>query len=124
MRYKTQKSNQFRETERKWENNKMKLQGLFLVAIFSLAYMQLAKGQPQPRGNCPIRCGNVTIEYPFGISSGCYYPEDHSFNITCKEEKLIFGDMQVINILHSGELRVLKPTSFSCYNNNSSSTVL
>ncbi|KAL1193039.1 Wall-associated receptor kinase 4 [Cardamine amara subsp. amara] len=94
-------------------------EGLILVAIFfSLAYTQLVKGQPQPRGNCPNRCGDVAIEYPFGISSGCYYPGDPSFNLTCNEnEKLLFKDRhEVVNISHSSQLRLLFPASYVCFN--------
>ncbi|XP_010459836.1 PREDICTED: wall-associated receptor kinase 2-like [Camelina sativa] len=96
----------------------MKFQeGVFLVAIFSLAYTQLVKGQPQPHEGCQTRCGNVTIEYPFGTSPGCYYAEDRSFNITCNERnELIFGDNKVIKISHGGEIRVRVNSSYSCYN--------
>ncbi|CAF1927448.1 unnamed protein product, partial [Brassica oleracea] len=53
---------------------------------------------------CQTRCGNVSIEYPFGISTGCYYAGHDSFNLTCNEttNKLFSGKLQVINISHSG----------------------
>ncbi|VVA93467.1 unnamed protein product [Arabis nemorensis] len=95
----------------------MKLQGLFLflVAFFSLAYTQLVKGQP--RKDCQTSCGGFAVEYPFGTSPGCYYAGDPSFNITCnKRDELIFGDNKVINISHSGELRVWVNISYACYN--------
>jgi len=88
----------------------MKFQeGVFLVVIFFLAYTQLVKGQHQPREDCKLKCGNVTIEYPFGISTGCYYPEDDNFNLTCdvEEKLLLFGIIQVTNISHSGYVSVL-----------------
>ncbi|XP_024008190.1 wall-associated receptor kinase 2 [Eutrema salsugineum] len=92
-----------------------KVQGLFFVAMFSLAYSQLIKGKSLP--GCTDRCGNITVEYPFGISPGCYYPGDNSFKITCNEtNKLIFGGNEVINISLSGELRVLNTRSYVCYN--------
>ncbi|CAH8389964.1 unnamed protein product [Eruca vesicaria subsp. sativa] len=97
-----------------------KVHGLFLVAIFSLGYTPLVRCQSLP--GCPTRCGNVSIEYPFGISTGCYYAGHDSFNLTCNEttNKLFFGNnMQVINISHSGELRILKSISFRCYNTTS-----
>ncbi|XP_013708538.2 wall-associated receptor kinase 1-like [Brassica napus] len=95
----------------------MKVQRLILVAtFFYLAYTQLVNGQP--RKDCKTSCGNVTIEYPFGTSPGCYYADDPSFHLTCNEkEKLLFeGDMEVINISHSGELRVWNNVSYACYN--------
>ncbi|CAH8253052.1 unnamed protein product [Arabidopsis lyrata] len=95
----------------------MKVPSLFLVAIFFyLAYTQLVNGQPQPRHDCQSRCGNVTIDYPFGISTGCYYPGDDSFNITCEEGKPnVLGNIEVINFNYSGQLRGLLPRSTVCY---------
>ncbi|VVA92072.1 unnamed protein product [Arabis nemorensis] len=92
----------------------MKMQGLFLVAIFCISYTQLVKGQTL-RG-CPTTCGNVSLEYPFGTSPGCYYAEDDSFKITCnKKDELLIGDRKVIKISHSGELRVWVDISYACY---------
>ncbi|KAG2319611.1 hypothetical protein Bca52824_012824 [Brassica carinata] len=94
----------------------MKVHGVFLVAVlFYLAYTQLVEGQP--RKDCQTRCGNLTIEYPFGTSPGCYYADDSSFNLTCNDkEKLLFGsNFEVINITHSGELRVMNNVSYTCY---------
>ncbi|XP_010498577.1 PREDICTED: wall-associated receptor kinase 2-like [Camelina sativa] len=96
---------------------KFKLQEA-LVAFFYLVYTQLVRGQTHPREGCQTRCGNVTIEYPFGTSPGCYYANNRNFNLTCneKEKLLLFGNIPVINISHSGELRVRVPPSYSCYN--------
>ncbi|CAN8292098.1 unnamed protein product [Cochlearia groenlandica] len=94
----------------------MKLQGMILVAIlFYLSYMQqLVNGQSWP--GCLDRCGNVTIEYPFGISPGCYHAEDPTFSLTCNEKgKLLFSNVEIINITHNGELRVKFNTSITCY---------
>ncbi|CAN7059211.1 unnamed protein product, partial [Brassica oleracea var. botrytis] len=105
------KINKFRE------RSKMKVQHLILVAtFFYLAFTQLVNGQP--RKDCQTSCGNVKIEYPFGTSPGCYYADDPSFNLTCNEEgKLLFeSDTEVINISHSGELRVWNNVSYACYN--------
>ncbi|KFK44261.1 hypothetical protein AALP_AA1G235400 [Arabis alpina] len=92
----------------------MKLQGLFLVAFYFLTYTQLVKGQPHK--DCQTSCGGIAVEYPFGTSPGCYYADDPSFNITCNErDELIFGGNEVINISHSGELRVWVDISYACY---------
>ncbi|EOA39751.1 hypothetical protein CARUB_v10008398mg [Capsella rubella] len=97
----------------------MKLQGLFLVVvvvIFFLSYTVLVKGQHQPRKDCQTKCGNVTIEYPFGISSGCHYPGNESFSIICKEDKPhVLRDIEVKNFNHSGQLRVLLNRSSVCH---------
>nr|VDD07001.1 unnamed protein product [Brassica rapa] len=94
----------------------MKVKRLILVAVFFyLACTELVNGQP--RKDCQTRCGNVTIEYPFGTSRGCYYADDPSFSLTCNDtEKLFFrNNIEVINISHSGELRVMTNTSYACY---------
>ncbi|KAF2618121.1 hypothetical protein F2Q68_00040992 [Brassica cretica] len=69
----------------------MKVHGVFLVAVFFyLAYTHLVNGQPHK--DCQTRCGNVTIEYPFGTSPSCHYADDPSFKLTCNDkEKLLFG---------------------------------
>ncbi|CAH2036654.1 unnamed protein product [Thlaspi arvense] len=94
----------------------MKLEGLILVAsFFYLGYTQQVKGQT--RENCKTSCGNVTIEFPFGILTGCYYDKDPSFKLTCdEEEKLLFNGLQVVNISHSSQLRILFPPSYVCFN--------
>ncbi|KAF8088437.1 hypothetical protein N665_0541s0003 [Sinapis alba] len=101
----------------------MKVHSVFLVAVFFfyLVCTELANGQP--RKDCKTRCGNVTIEYPFGTSPGCYYADDPSFNLTCNEkEKLLFGrNFEVINISQSGELRVMNNISYACYDSQGNS---
>ncbi|CAH8351724.1 unnamed protein product, partial [Eruca vesicaria subsp. sativa] len=93
----------------------MKVQVLFLVAILFPDLKQLVKGQLWPK--CSPRCGNVNIEYPFGTSTNCYYPGDSSFNLNCKQDNRLFiGDLEVVSISHSGEIRVLVPISYTCYN--------
>lgn len=109
MRKKLISKNKVRKKERKSEREKMnKVLGRFLVAIFSIVYTQLVNGQSL-RG-CQNKCGNLSIEYPFGISTGCYYAEQNNFNLTCNEttNELFAGGLPVINISHNGELRILK----------------
>lgn len=99
----------------------MKVQVLFLVAILSLALKHLVKGQPWK--NCSPRCGNIDIEFPFGTSTVCYYPGDRSFNLKCREDnRLFFGDFEVVSTSHSGELRILLPISYTCYNDRGGRT--
>lgn len=69
---------------------------LQLLKIKSIA--TAAVGLP----GCPTTCGNMTIPYPFGIGTGCYF--DDGFNLTCdhasRPPKLFFGDgtIEVIEI--------------------------
>ena len=61
-----------------------KVQSLILVAIFFyMAYTEPVNRTP--RKGCQTRCGNVTVEYPFGTSPGYYYADDPDFRLTCNE---------------------------------------
>lgn len=95
----------------------------FLVQVSLLALLFVA-GDPtttwQPPLDCQKKCGNLTIEYPFGTSPGCYH--DESFLITCNqtgtEQKPLLrkGNVEVMSISLNGELRMLMNSSRACYN--------
>ncbi|KAM1864477.1 hypothetical protein ACFX14_004683 [Malus domestica] len=70
--------------------------------------------------DCPDRCGNLTIPYPFGIGDGCYL--DDRFNITCDSSTqqpttfLLTTNIEITNIsLYDGELQIHKFTCSDCY---------
>lgn len=73
--------------------------------------------------NCPDKCGNITIPYPFGIGDKCHYnnPIDGIyFKLTCDnstEPPTLINDanLEVVSITLEGEFRVLHYVSFSCY---------
>ncbi|KAF0896006.1 hypothetical protein E2562_018140 [Oryza meyeriana var. granulata] len=61
--------------------------------------------------NCTTRCGNISIEYPFGVEPGCYHAA--GFNLTCNHSyhppRLFLGDgtVQVLEIsIPDGTVRI------------------
>nr|XP_023925361.1 wall-associated receptor kinase-like 8 [Quercus suber]POE87097.1 wall-associated receptor kinase-like 8 [Quercus suber]POF24625.1 wall-associated receptor kinase-like 8 [Quercus suber] len=58
----------------------------FVMRITFLLLLAVAFGfaegaPPMAKPNCPDRCGNVSIPYPFGIGSDCFMHQ--SFEIVC-----------------------------------------
>uniref|UniRef100_A0A0E0PJW6 Wall-associated receptor kinase galacturonan-binding domain-containing protein n=1 Tax=Oryza rufipogon TaxID=4529 RepID=A0A0E0PJW6_ORYRU len=63
------------------------------------------------RGGCMRSCGNISIEYPFGVEPGCYHAV--GFNLTCNHSYqlprlfLDDGTVQVLNIsIPNGTVRI------------------
>uniref|UniRef100_A0A0E0DP48 Wall-associated receptor kinase galacturonan-binding domain-containing protein n=1 Tax=Oryza meridionalis TaxID=40149 RepID=A0A0E0DP48_9ORYZ len=63
------------------------------------------------RGGCMRSCGNISIEYPFGVEPGCYHAVD--FNLACNHSyqlSMLFlddGTVQVLDIsIPNGTVRI------------------
>lgn len=72
-----------------------------------------------PSPQCQKMCGNVEIEYPFGIGANCSLTPD--FNISCRVQDVIskpfIGNMVMLDIsLTHSTVRVLHRIASSCYN--------
>ncbi|KAF2296651.1 hypothetical protein GH714_000871 [Hevea brasiliensis] len=98
-------------------------------ASFNYASTRSTGNSSRQAHNCPQRCGNVSIPYPFGIK-GCCRNED--FLITCKkivsnspQPQPFLGNtgIEVTNInITLGELKINNNVSKYCYNIDYSST--
>ena len=67
------------------------------------------------KSGCPDKCGNVTVPYPFGIGSSCYYSEWYS--ITCNNSTAVLAkfDLEVLGItLGSKQVKVNSPMVINC----------
>uniref|UniRef100_A0A7N2LI54 Wall-associated receptor kinase galacturonan-binding domain-containing protein n=1 Tax=Quercus lobata TaxID=97700 RepID=A0A7N2LI54_QUELO len=58
----------------------MRITFLLLLAV---AYGLAEGAPPMAKHNCPDRCGNVSIPYPFGIGSNCFVHK--TYEIICNE---------------------------------------
>ncbi|XP_041011449.1 wall-associated receptor kinase 2-like [Juglans microcarpa x Juglans regia] len=81
-----------------------------------------AVAAPLAKPNCPDRCGDVEIPYPFGTTKDCYL--NKGFLITCTEPSSspaqpLFGNVVVTNISIDGQLDILNFISFQCFKNSS-----
>ncbi|XP_022029401.2 wall-associated receptor kinase 2 [Helianthus annuus] len=71
--------------------------------------------------NCPSRCGNVTVPYPFGIGKDTGCSLDNSFYLTCNMSNedpklfLLSSNIEIYNISDT-EFRIRTRPAFRCYN--------
>jgi Wall-associated receptor kinase galacturonan-binding len=97
-------------------NNFAKELMLLLVLLLQLLQINSAAAGAVGLPGCPTTCGNITIPYPFGTGTGCYFGE--GFNLTCDDTaqhpKLFFGygdgTIEVIEISLSESILRLKST--------------
>jgi hypothetical protein len=68
--------------------------------------------------NCPDRCGDVEIPFPFGIAEGCYL--NGNFNLSCDHSSGVVHTGRNINItnisIEEGQLDILMYVAHQCFN--------
>uniref|UniRef100_A0A0E0AX76 Protein kinase domain-containing protein n=1 Tax=Oryza glumipatula TaxID=40148 RepID=A0A0E0AX76_9ORYZ len=82
---------------------------LQLLAAVVAAADELAVPPAKKIKSCTTRCGNISIEYPFGVEPGCYHAV--GFNLTCDHSyhppRLFLGDGTVLDIsIPNGTVRI------------------
>uniref|UniRef100_I1PTX5 Wall-associated receptor kinase galacturonan-binding domain-containing protein n=1 Tax=Oryza glaberrima TaxID=4538 RepID=I1PTX5_ORYGL len=82
-----------------------------LPALLKWVIITLTTTSRSGRGGCMRSCGNISIEYPFGVEPGCYHAV--GFNLTCNHSYqlprlfLDDGTVQVLNIsIPDGTVRI------------------
>ncbi|KAI3750472.1 hypothetical protein L2E82_21110 [Cichorium intybus] len=78
----------------------------------------LEPGCQEKPADCQKKCGNLTVEYPFGIGKGCSL--DESFELTCdmtyNPPKLFIGSGNIdIYSISDTEMRLFNSVSYKCY---------
>ncbi|KOM41495.1 hypothetical protein LR48_Vigan04g169300 [Vigna angularis] len=95
-----------------------------LLVVFLTAAAAAAKAHPVTKPNCPTKCGNVSIPFPFGLTKLCSL--NTSFLITCNKSlspPIPFLNttnnekVRVLDISLDGQLHVSLPVATSCVNN-------
>ena len=104
------------------ENRNMLL--LIILVLFALRFTPTAMAKTANPG-CRTQCGNLTIEYPFGIDKGCSI--DESFDLTCNltsnPPKLFIGSGNIEIYSMSGhEMKISNSIAFRCYNESGRAT--
>lgn len=89
---------------------------ILLVIVFGLLQMPgpgaslgLHSNLSSTHPNCTERCGNVSIQYPFGIESGCF--RQHDFSLTCDGSSSSSSNQPPKLFLHDGATEVLPDSS-------------
>ncbi|RVW37798.1 Wall-associated receptor kinase 2 [Vitis vinifera] len=91
--------------------------------IIGLMFVAATAAAQEAKPDCQESCGNISIPYPFGTSPECYISEE--FLITCNTTNysppqafLTTSNIQVLEILLQGQLRVSGWVGYDCYNSS------
>ncbi|BAT15337.1 Os11g0694200 [Oryza sativa Japonica Group] len=119
----------------KKHNVAMQLQVVVLwlvgVALFSVmaSSAPAAVAAAPPPAECPSKCGDVDIPFPFGVGDDCAWPGPDDFNVTCNHSftppRPYYSNMEMKDIsLPKGEMRVYTSVLQNCFDlsNTSSSS--
>lgn len=102
---------------------------LSFVIIMGVLIVSTTAAPPQALPNCPDKCGNITVPYPFGMAEGCY--RSNSFFVNCSQATdpptaylSKNGTIILTNIsIADGEVQILNTIARDCYNASGLRTV-
>uniref|UniRef100_A0A7N2LJT1 Protein kinase domain-containing protein n=1 Tax=Quercus lobata TaxID=97700 RepID=A0A7N2LJT1_QUELO len=88
------------------------------VAVMLSELAAAAIAFPIALPNCPDKCGDVEIPYPFGLRKGCSI--DQNFLINCTNsfgptQPILLGDLTVTNFSLEGQANILMYMAKDCY---------
>ncbi|KAK0577437.1 hypothetical protein LWI29_032966 [Acer saccharum] len=78
----------------------------FLFKIVIVVWILGTDDGVAAKHQCPNKCGNISISYPFGIGKHCY--KNKWFEITCQNRS---SNLQQVPILHAYQLKILNLSS-------------
>ena len=105
---------------------RMLVQVTWVGAILSVVMEAAATEYPVALPNCPEKCGDVKIPYPFGMTKDCYLNDSaRNFFINCPNllsgqppPMIGKGNLIVTNISINGEIDILMSKSQDCDNDS------
>ncbi|KAL6198497.1 hypothetical protein ACLB2K_028286 [Fragaria x ananassa] len=102
---------------------------LSFVIIIRVLIVSTTAAPPLALPNCPDKCGNITVPYPFGMAEGCY--RSNSFFVNCSQATdpptaylSKNGNIILTNIsIADGEVQILNTIARDCYSASGLRTV-
>uniref|UniRef100_A0A7N2LHT9 EGF-like domain-containing protein n=1 Tax=Quercus lobata TaxID=97700 RepID=A0A7N2LHT9_QUELO len=85
------------------------------VAVMLSELAAAAVAFPIALPNCPDKCGDVEIPYPFGLREGCYIGQNFFVNCTNSTQPSLLGGLTATNFSLEGQAHVLVYIAMDCY---------